>query len=64
MFSPLLGGQTFLSEEHLQELANAYSIIENYLKHETPFATNSEGVIAAYVARTISLIYSFLRCCF
>jgi len=64
MFSSVPGGQTFLSEEHLKELANAYSISENYVKHETPFANNSEGVIAAYMARTISLIYSFLRCCF
>jgi len=34
------GGQTFLSEEHLKKFAFAYSISENYLKHETLLAKN------------------------
>ena len=34
--SALPGGQTFLSEKHLKKFANAYSISENYLKHEIP----------------------------
>jgi len=34
------GGQTFLSEEHLKDFANAYSISENDLKHEIPLANN------------------------
>ena len=32
------GGQTFLSEEHLKEFANAYSIAQNNLKHEIVLA--------------------------
>jgi len=37
--SPLrLGDQTFLSEERLKELTNAYKYSENDQKHETPLA--------------------------
>ena len=32
------GGRTFLSEKHLKKFANAYSISENDLKHETLLA--------------------------
>jgi len=34
------GRQTFLSEEHLKKFANAYSVSENDLKHETLLAKN------------------------
>jgi len=34
------GDGLFLAEEHLKEFANAYSISENYLKHEIPLAKN------------------------
>jgi len=45
------GDHTFLSEEHLKEFANAYSISENDLKHEIPLAKK-------LLARTISFICS------
>jgi len=49
----------------LKKLANAYSINENVLKHETLLVKEfgSERVATAYVARTFCFIYSSLQRC-
>ena len=53
------GGQTFLSEEHLKKFANAYSISENDLKHETLLAKNlfrKESQLPTSLEQLISFI--------
>jgi len=54
------GDQTFILEEHLKKFVNAYSISENNIKRWNTSGKEftSEGAVAAYIARTISFIYS------
>ena len=55
--------QTFLSKKKLERIRKSYSFSKNDLKHEIGFGKKfaSEGVEAAYIARTFFKSYSYLK---
>jgi len=55
----------FYQKKTLETIRKSYSFRENELKHEINFGKEfaSEGVEAAYIARTIVFIHRYLKCC-
>jgi len=64
-FSSLPRRSNISIRKTLERIRKSYWFSKNDLKHEINFGEEfaSEGVKAAYIARTIFLIYSYLKSC-